>query len=184
MPERWTKALTHTRPIFRNDTLTICFLGDMMLHTKQIENAHRGGSEYDFSSYFFHLEDRIAEADIAVANMEFTLAGEPYTGYPAFSAPDSYAEYLADCGFDIFLCANNHIFDKGSQGASRTIEKYRELGISHGIKYCGLAADQAHPLIFDEVVEAPDRVGAAAHAGEDGVGQASRLGQALLAGLP
>jgi poly-gamma-glutamate synthesis protein (capsule biosynthesis protein) len=71
--------------------------------------------------------------------MEFTLAGEPYTGYPGFSAPDSYAEYLARCGFDIFLCANNHIYDKGSKGAARTLEIYQHLNERYGIQYIGLA---------------------------------------------
>ena len=138
----------------RRDTVTICIMGDMMMHTAQIENARRAGGKYDFSSYFMMIEDRIAKADIAIANMEYTLSGEPYAGYPCFSAPDSYATYLADCGFDIFLAANNHIFDKGSQGAARTLERYRELNESHGIRYCGLASDQENrsatfPLIVN-----------------------------------
>lgn len=123
------------------DTVEICILGDMMMHKAQIENAHRCGQRYDFTSYLSHIRDKVSRADIAIANMEFTLAGEPYEGYPTFSAPDCYAEYLADCGIDVFLAANNHIFDKGSEGAGRTIEIYRNLGRSHGIKYCGLAAD-------------------------------------------
>ena len=126
------------RPLFSRDTLSICMLGDMMMHSAQISDAQKHG----FDSYFMHLKDKISSADIAVANMEFTLAGEPYTGYPAFSAPDEYAEYLAECGFDIFLCANNHIYDKGSRGAERTLEKFRELGLRYGIKYCGLASDE------------------------------------------
>jgi poly-gamma-glutamate synthesis protein (capsule biosynthesis protein) len=65
------------------------------------------------------------------------LGGTPYTGYPAFSAPDSYATYLKDCGFDVFLTANNHIFDKGKAGAERTIRIYGDLGIA----YTGIAAD-------------------------------------------
>ena len=128
--------------LFRQDTLTVCFMGDMMMHTQQILNAHRGGQEYDFSPYFRLIEDRIAEADLAVANMEFTLAGEPYTGYPSFSAPDSYADYLADCGFDIFLAANNHILDKGSGGAARTMEIYRGLQETKGIFLTGIAEDE------------------------------------------
>lgn len=148
---QFTLNISKAKPLYRKDTVTICVMGDMMMHTAQIADAYRGSRNHEFTSYFKHIEDKIGKADLAIANMEFTLAGEPYTGYPAFSAPDSYAEYLAKCGFDIFLCANNHIFDKGSQGASRTIEKYRELGMSHGIKYCGLAADQedrltTHPL--------------------------------------
>ena len=107
-----------------------------MMHTAQINAASKG-----FSKYFMHLEDKIKEADFAVANMEFTLAGEPYSGYPAFSAPDAYAEYIAESGFDIFLCANNHIYDKGSAGAQRTLEVYKRLKERYAIEYTGLAED-------------------------------------------
>ena len=131
-----------TPPLYRPDTLTICVLGDMMMHASQIQNAHKGGDRYDFNSYFHLLKDRISSADISIANMEFTLAGEPYTGYPSFSAPDSFGDYLASCGFDVFLTANNHILDKGSQGAERTLELYKELSKSHNISFCGTASDQ------------------------------------------
>ena len=140
------------RPLYQSDTVTLCVLGDIMMHTEQIRNARKPDNQYEFSSYFELIQDKIKTADIAIANMEFTLAGEPHTGYPAFSAPDSYAKYLAESGFDIFLIANNHIFDKGSTGADRTLEIYKELSNTHGIRYCGLAADQVereqtHPLI-------------------------------------
>lgn len=139
MPERWSKSISEVEPLFASDTLTILVAGDMMMHTAQLQNARRSDLEYDFSSYFHLIEDKIAQADIAIANMEFTLAGEPHTGYPCFSAPDSYAHYLADCGFDIFLTANNHIFDKGGKGAERTLEIYRNM---EGIHFTGLASDE------------------------------------------
>lgn len=129
-------------PIFSRDTLTICFMGDMMMHARQIEKAGTRDGSYDFSSYFRLIEDRIRRADIAVANMEFTLGGEPYSGYPAFSAPDNYAEYLADCGFDVFLAANNHILDKGCEGAARTVGEYRKLEKEKGIMFTGLAENE------------------------------------------
>ena len=69
--------LETVRPIFRQDTLEICFMGDMMMHAKQLETALRKDGSYDFSSYFSFVEDRIKDADISVANMEYTLAGEP-----------------------------------------------------------------------------------------------------------
>ena len=149
MPERWSKSIIEVEPLFASDTLTILVAGDMMMHTKQIQIAHRGGQEYDFSSYFHLIEEDIQKADIAIANMEFTLAGEPHTGYPCFSAPDGYASYLADCGFDIFLTANNHIFDKGSGGAERTLGIYRNM---KGIRFTGLASGEeeraeTNPLI-------------------------------------
>lgn len=131
--------LHEVSPLFRTDTLTVCFLGDVMMHAEQITKAYRGDGTYDFSSYFELMESEIEDADIAIANMEFTLSGEPYTGYPCFSAPDCFAEYLADCGFDVFLAANNHILDKGSEGAARTAGIYRSLEAERGIRFTGLA---------------------------------------------
>ncbi len=141
LPARWTEPLRNVRPLYEKDTLTIRILGDIMMHSLQISEAEADDGAYDFDSYFTHIENRIREADIAVANMEFTLAGKPYTGYPCFSAPDEFAFYLADCGFDIFLAANNHIFDKGTAGAERTLGMYRKLAETHGIKFTGLAGD-------------------------------------------
>lgn len=152
MRDSWQAPFVNVPSLYDQDTLTVCFLGDMMMHTNQIADA-RNGQDFDFSPYFKLLEDKISEADIAVANMEFTLAGEPYSGYPEFSAPDSYARYMAEIGIDIFLAANNHIFDKGSEGTARTLEIYRKLEDSHGIKVAGIAESEEarqenHPLVI------------------------------------
>ena len=128
--------------LYKEDTLTICFMGDVMMHSKQIENTARNGSCHDFSSFFSLIEDDIRNADLAIANMEFTLAGKPYSGYPCFSAPDGFETYLKECGFDIFLTANNHIFDKGFQGAERTLEKYRKLQSEDRLWFTGLAGNE------------------------------------------
>lgn len=137
---------TPVRPIYVPDTVTICFTGDIMMHSRQME--------FDFSGYFKNVEYMFKAADMTVANMEFTLAGEPYTGYPRFSAPDKYAEYIADSGVNVFLCANNHILDRGSEGAERTLEQYRKLSASHGIIFTGAAGnpeemDATTPLIIE-----------------------------------
>ncbi len=142
MPERWQRPLEYVTPLFMQDTLTILVLGDMMMHERQIQSSRNPDGSYSFDSYFMFVEDEIRKADIAVANMEFTLAGEPYSGYPCFSAPDQFAVYLAECGFDIFLAANNHIFDKGTKGAERTIDIYRSLREKYGIRFTGIAGDE------------------------------------------
>lgn len=143
-PEAWMKPWYETAPLFKEDTLTIRIMGDIMMHSKQIENTSRnGGMSYDFSSFFQFIEDDIREADLAIGNMEFTLAGKPYCGYPSFSAPDGFETYLADCGFDIFLASNNHIYDKGETGAERTLIKYRELKDKYGTVFTGLAGDSS-----------------------------------------
>ena len=141
-PESWTTEWFTPKPLFHQDTVTICILGDIMMHAKQIENTARSGSDHDFSSFFSLIEEDIKGADLAIGNMEFTLGGKPYTGYPCFSAPDGFETYLAECGFDVFLAANNHIFDKSAKGAERTLEKYRALQQTHGIQFTGLAGNE------------------------------------------
>lgn len=127
-----------------NDTVSILFLGDMMMHSKQLE--------YDCRTFLSGIETSIKEADVAVANMEFTLAGEPYSGYPAFSAPDSYAEYMADCGIDVFLTANNHILDKGIRGLRRTLSIYDCMEESHDIRYTGCAGDATRDSLYSPLI--------------------------------
>ena len=99
------------QPLYKSDTLTILVCGDAMMHGSQIDNAKRADGSCDFCAYFYHIGTKSQKADIAICNMEVTFAGEPYSGYPCFSAPDEFAEEIARCGFDVFLCANNHIFD-------------------------------------------------------------------------
>jgi len=154
LPERWLSAIYDTRPLHNDDTLTIRILGDVMMHSLQIEDALQKDSSYRFRC-FDMIKEELKDADIAIANMEFTLAGKPYSGYPRFSAPESFAEYLAECGFDIFLTANNHILDKGSEGAARTIGIYGRLEESHGIRHTGTAGNEEdsslrNPLIIQK----------------------------------
>ena len=141
-PESWRTEWLSPKPLFQQDTITICILGDIMMHGKQIENTRRQDDSHDFSSFFSLIGNDISQADLAIGNMEFTLGGKPYSGYPCFSAPDGFETYLAECGFDVFLAANNHIFDKGASGAERTLEKYRILQQTNGIRFTGLAGSQ------------------------------------------
>jgi len=125
------------KPIYSTDTLTLRFFGDVMMHKIQLDADH---------TYFLrYVTPLIREADVAVANMEFSLGGEPYTGYPCFSAPDYYAQYVADCGVDIFMMANNHILDRQSSGLLRTLDIYGRMADSCGIKYTGTGIE---PLLF------------------------------------
>jgi len=110
--------------------ITLLFAGDAMQHQTQIDNAQREG-KYDYSSYFKNLKDEISAADISVVNLEVTLGGKPYKGYPAFSAPDEFAAELQSAGFDIFLTANNHCLDRHERGLLRTINVLDSFGIIH-----------------------------------------------------
>lgn len=142
---QWNYDIPFPKPIQSTDTVCVTFIGDVMMHARQLE--------YDYRSFLSELDEITEDADISVANMEFTLAGKPYSGYPAFSSPDGYADYVADCGTDVFLTANNHILDKGREGLKRTLKIYESMQDSCGIHYTGTALDHAadttiNPLII------------------------------------
>lgn len=105
---------------------------------------------YDYSSYFSRIPDALKEADFAVANMEFSCGLPPFTGYPAFSAPSSLAAEVQNAGIDLFLCANNHIFDRGTAGVRSTISVYDSLGAAYtGIYRDSSAMSVNYPYITD-----------------------------------
>ena len=49
------------------DSLTILFAGDAMMHQKQLDNTRRGDF-FDMGSYFANIEREVKAADIAVVN--------------------------------------------------------------------------------------------------------------------
>lgn len=113
---------------------TILFAGDAMQHQAQLDQAllEGDGKRYDYSECFRWIAPEITEADYAVVNLEVPLGGGPrYSGYPCFSAPDSFAQALADAGFDMMLTANNHCLDSGMKAARRTLTALDSLGIDH-----------------------------------------------------
>ena len=114
-----------------NHTVNLTFVGDAMQHAPQITAAQQADGTYDYSPCFQYLEDDIRWADLAVVNLECPLGGKPYTGYPCFSAPESYAQQLKDVGFDLFLTANNHCLDRRDKGLVRTCQTLDSLGIAH-----------------------------------------------------
>ena len=114
-----------------NNMVNLTFVGDAMQHAPQITAAQQADGTYDYSPCFQHLIDDITWADLAVVNLECPLGGKPYTGYPCFSAPDSYAQTLRDVGFDLFLTANNHCLDRRDKGLVRTCHVLDSLGIPH-----------------------------------------------------
>ena len=114
-----------------NHTVELAFVGDAMQHAPQITAAQQADGTYDYSPCFQYLTEDISGADLAVVNLECPLGGKPYTGYPCFSAPDSYAQQLRQVGFDLFLTANNHCLDRRDKGLVRTCHILDSLGIPH-----------------------------------------------------
>lgn len=111
---------------------SILAAGDVMVHGPQL-NAQFDISNktYSFDNNFTYVKKYIEKADYSLANLETTLAGNdvtPYSSYPLFNSPDELADALKNAGFDLLSTINNHSFDKGDLGVSRTLSVLKEKG--------------------------------------------------------
>ena len=136
----------------RKNSLRIVFAGDVMGHDSQINAAYIDSSDsYDYRSCFSYLKPYLQQADIAVANLEVTLAGPPYKGYPRFSSPDALLDGLMKAGFNVLVNANNHALDRGSEGLERTQEVTGRKGmILTGSFISSGHREQTYPLILEK----------------------------------
>lgn len=143
-------------PTFEAPRAVLLFAGDAMQHQAQLDKAREIGEAngkdlYDYSECFTLIAPEVEKADYAVVNLEVPLGGGPdYTGYPCFSAPDSYALALKEAGFDLFLTANNHCLDRRGKAAKRTISALDSLQLDHvGTFRTAAERDSLVPLIKD-----------------------------------
>jgi len=112
--------------------LSLLFLGDIMQHDSQIADAYDAKTKkYDYHPCFEYVKPYTEAVDVAIGNLELTLAGPPYKGYPQFGAPDELLVALKDMGMDVLVTANNHCVDRGKAGLERTIHMLDSFDILH-----------------------------------------------------
>ena len=124
----------------------ITFAGDIILLEDQV-NLGYTGSGYDFSEVFEYAEPYISSADYAIGVFEGPMAGAD-KGYSTsnfydnkilrLNFPDEFAEYVKKAGFDLVTTSNNHLLDKGEEGALRTIDVLDKTGLDHTGSYKSL----------------------------------------------
>lgn len=132
------------------ERFTVLAVGDLMVHGPQNTSA-RTANGYDFWPCFEPVASRVSAADVAIGNLETTLAGAGagYTGYPTFNSPDAYADALKKAGFDILTTANNHTLDRGPAGNARTLDVLDKLGVLH--TGTARSAEEAARVLMTEV---------------------------------
>ncbi|MEM2893907.1 MAG: CapA family protein [Candidatus Bathyarchaeia archaeon] len=119
-------------------------------HFPSFEAAMRQHAEATKSTLIL---DWLREADIALANLETTLAeNKPY--YPSrpttyrFRADPENGGGLKNLGIDIVSLANNHVFDYGDSAFSETLKVLDEAGVKHVGAGMNLE-DALAPVFFD-----------------------------------
>ncbi len=121
--------VTNAQPL--SSEITLVAVGDCLMHNTQIWSGQQADGTYNFDFFFSEVQDLIEEGDYSSISFEAPLAGAEsgYTGYPLFNSPDAIAQTFKGSGFDLVTTANNHAFDRGYQGAMRTLEVLRNAGL-------------------------------------------------------
>lgn len=141
-------------PASAQDTLrlSLLFVGDIMQHDSNIAAAYDATSKkYNYASCFEYVAPILRSADLAIGNLELTLAGSPYKGYPQFSAPDALAVELKRAGMDVLVTANNHSLDRRRKGLERTLSVLDSLEILHtGTFRDSVERSSVYPLMVEK----------------------------------
>ena len=111
-------------------TATLGAMGDLLMHLPVVDTARQSAGSYDFESVFRYLTEYSSALDYAAVNLETTLygTGKAYSGFPMFNCPDAIVNGSWDAGFDLMLTANNHSYDTGINGYTRTLEVCHDVG--------------------------------------------------------
>jgi poly-gamma-glutamate capsule biosynthesis protein CapA/YwtB (metallophosphatase superfamily) len=113
-----------------SQSLKLLFAGDIMSQLPQIVSTNMGNGRYDYTPCFQYIRPILESADLAIGNLECTLAEKPpYSGFPHFISPNQLAKALKINGFDVLVTSNNHALDNAQYGLENTIDAVREAGL-------------------------------------------------------
>ena len=136
-------------PATRSGELRFAVAGDIMAHESQLESAYDETCGcYNFQPVFADVMPLFKEVDVAIANLETTLPGKNYSGYPAFGAPDTLVDAIQSSGINLLTTANNHCMDKGKDALIRTLRVLDEKKIPHLGTYASPADYNQHHVFL------------------------------------
>ena len=138
-------------PPSETSTATLSAVGDIMIYDTQLEDAKETDGTYNFLPSLAPVSTLLTASDVTVGNFEATFAGAPYSGYPAFSAPEALATTLAGLGFDILQTANTYSIQNGLSGLTGTINTIRNEGMSSLGTYLSADDKAQNQVVVKEV---------------------------------
>ena len=119
----------------KTKTIHIAAAGDVNVTDKVVAS---GGVNYVYTDTFMDVAHLLADADVAVVNLEGNLCGAPY-GTNSASAPQGLMDALDKAGVDLVQLANSYSINKGISGLKQTIDGVRAAGMEP----LGVYADEA-----------------------------------------
>jgi poly-gamma-glutamate capsule biosynthesis protein CapA/YwtB (metallophosphatase superfamily) len=107
------------------EPITIALAGDVHGEPPISGVMNRGGSPLEF------FGPELSAADVAVVNLETTIgvAGKAQVKKYVFRSDDRLLASLTGAGVDVVSLANNHSYDYGRAGFTKTLERVRAMGL-------------------------------------------------------
>ncbi len=130
---------------------TLSAVGDIMVYESQVTDAKQEDGSYDFLHALASVSTLLTASDLTVGNFEANFAGEPYAGFPDFSAPPSLADTLSSLGFDILQTANTYSIQKGLTGLASTVDTIRNAGMDSLGTYLSAEDKAQNQVVIREV---------------------------------
>ncbi|MFJ7972965.1 CapA family protein [Psychrobacillus sp. NPDC096389] len=111
---------------YREDTITIGMIGDILLHYPLYNYK-------SFISSFEPVKEELESFDILIANQESIPAGSEFglSGYPDFSSPSHIIRDLKEVGVDLISMANNHTLDQEEAGVRAAINHMKTVDMPY-----------------------------------------------------
>ncbi|MGN0776534.1 MAG: CapA family protein [Candidatus Ventricola sp.] len=109
-------------------TITIAAAGAVYA-PKTVRESALTGSLYDFAPMFAGLGDTLSAADLAIATLETTTAGQD-KGFGNYNTAPEILDALRGCGVDLLSLATERALDKGYEGLELTIRSLTARGLA------------------------------------------------------
>lgn len=121
------------KPIEKPKKAKLVFVGNILPQSPVMEASLVGENTYDFKPIFEKIKPRVDKADLALASLEGSLAGDlgAYSTVGQYNLPDEILEGLKYSGFNMVNTATDRILDFGKPGFERTLEKIKEAGLDN-----------------------------------------------------
>ena len=107
-------------------SVSLVAVGDNLYHSPINRKGYNNGT-YNFDFVYNNISDFIKNFDLAIVNQETVFVDHnDISSYPCFGTPEEAGDALINAGFNIFLGATNHAFDKKENGILYTIDFYKK----------------------------------------------------------
>lgn len=106
----------------------ISFVGDILINQEQFKAISNSDNEY--RKIFENIKNLFKDSDYLVGNLETPIGSENFTNHKwNFCTPPELLDALKDFGFSLLTTANNHILDRGKDGAIKTMKFLQQKNI-------------------------------------------------------